>query len=202
MDESSNGEKLVLRWPKFAAAAAVLAVILAVIWMAAAVERIRSTRRLFEGSMQTNSASDGTLLRGGNAANGKRIFFEKPEANCAKCHQVTGPGGDHGPSLEGVASRLTRDMLLKSLLKPNAEYAAGYESVVLLLTNSTGVAGFLKEETDSSLTVLTPEDGKLVIPKAAVQLRQRGLSPMPERLDTVLSGQDLRDLVEYLATLK
>jgi cytochrome c553 len=47
------------------------------------------------------------------------------------------------------------------------------------------------------------EDGTTQkIPKDQIAKRQRGLSAMPEGLANMLSKQDLRDLIEFLAGLK
>ncbi len=205
-----------LVWPRIAIAAVALGVMLAIVWMTAAVRKIQDGKNFATGVPSspnspltsapplkaTNEILANPLLTGGNAERGRKLFFEKPEANCAKCHRVGQTGGDLGPALDGIGSRETRQALLDSMLKPNARIIEGYDSVVLLLTNKTGVSGILKRETDLQLHILTPEDGLLSIDKSSIEIRQRGLSPMPEGLDQVLSAQDLSDLVEYLASLR
>jgi hypothetical protein len=52
---------------------------------------------------------------------------------------------------------------------------------------------------------MTGEDGLLTVTKvakSAVKQRERGPSAMPEGLGDQLTPFELRDLVEYLATLK
>lgn len=209
MEHPTNTPRDSLAWPKFAAAAVVLAVLLAIIWMTAAVQRLRAKRILMDDferrnapALQTNAPALDSRLSAGDAASGRRIFFENPEANCVKCHVVQGPNGDLGPSLQGVGSRLNREALLESMLRPNQTTVPGYESVTILLTNSVVITGFLKAEFPAELQVFTTEDGLVHIQKSAIQLRQTGLSPMPKNLDTLLNAQQLRDLVEYLASLK
>jgi hypothetical protein len=48
----------------------------------------------------------------------------------------------------------------------------------------------------------SPEDGLVKINKTDIKSRGKDLSAMPEELRQVLSKHDLRDLVEFLATLK
>jgi putative heme-binding domain-containing protein len=220
MDESLEpGPARRYLWPWFALAGVIVAMLLAFVWMTVAVQKTRRARTAQDplatasptnlapstnrtpATTSTNSAPD-SLLTGGNAEAGRRIFFEKPEANCAKCHRVGGLGGETGPALDGIGAARTRQQLLDAMLQPNAQVVEGYDSVVLLLNNGMGCSGFLKGETESELAVLTPEDGLMTIRKSEIQIRQKGLSPMPEGLDQILSAQDLRDLVEYMATLK
>ncbi len=206
-------------WPWFLLAAVVLAVVLAILWMSVAVNRLRHSQNPFyrppgAASLSATNASTSIsstndplagfrdLLSGGNVEAGKKIFFEKPEANCAKCHKADGQGGDTGPILDGIGAKQTRERILESMLHPNLQISEGYDSVILLLKNNTGCSGFLKNENESELYVLTPEDGLVTIKKSDVQVRQKGLSPMPEGLDQILPRADLRDLVEFVSSLK
>jgi quinoprotein glucose dehydrogenase len=63
-------------------------------------------------------------------------------------------------------------------------------------------AGLLKSETPERLEINSPEDGLLTVKKSDIKARERGLSGMPEELRQVLSRQDLRNLVEFLAQSK
>ena len=77
-----------------------------------------------------------------------------------------------------------------------------YEIVIVLLKNGTARSGMLKSEDATNLVVNTSEDGLVKISKSDIQLRQKGMSPMPEGLGQIISRQDLRDLVEYVQSLK
>lgn len=67
-----------------------------------------------------------SLLSGGDAERGRRAFNAGSAVSCIRCHTVGGGGGEAGPDLSDVGSRLTREHLLRSLLDPNAELAEGY----------------------------------------------------------------------------
>ncbi|HTH48971.1 MAG TPA: PQQ-dependent sugar dehydrogenase, partial [Candidatus Limnocylindria bacterium] len=59
-------------------------------------------------------------LAGGNAARGRKIFYENAAVACTRCHQIGSDGGGNaGPSLVGVASRQPREYLLESIVFPN-----------------------------------------------------------------------------------
>ncbi|HMJ66439.1 MAG TPA: c-type cytochrome, partial [Candidatus Binatia bacterium] len=141
-------------------------------------------------------------LAGGNVAEGKKIFIERAEVSCVRCHKINGEGGEVGPDLTGIASRKPRDYILESIVYPNKHIAEGYDSVVVALRNGTTYAGTLKRETETELEVNSPEDGLLHLKKSEIKARERALSSMPEELRQVLTKRDLRDLVEFLSTLK
>ena len=141
-------------------------------------------------------------LVGGDAEEGKKVFLEKVEASCVRCHKYNGEGGEVGPEVTGIGSRRDRNYILESLVFPNKQIAQGFESVTVLLKNGTAYAGQLKAETPDMLEINSPEDGLLKIKKSDIKTRERGLSGMPEELRQVLSRQDLRNLVEFLAQSK
>jgi len=141
-------------------------------------------------------------LAGGNAANGKKIFLEKVEASCARCHKVGPDGGEVGPVLDGIASRQTREYLLRSLVAPNAEIAPGFESLIVVLKDGRNFAGVARPGGPDEVVINSPEDGVMKFKKADVAKIQKGQSAMPDTMILVLSKRDIRDLVEFLASLK
>ena len=144
-------------------------------------------------------------LYGGNKEEGRRIFFERPEASCVRCHKIEGEnseGGEVGPELTGIASKRSREYLLESVLYPNKQIAEGFESVLVTTRDGTVFAGTVKSEDAKTIHLLSPEDGDVTLEKDQITSRQRGLSSMPEGMDKLLSNQDIRNLMEYLSTLK
>ena len=141
-------------------------------------------------------------LAGGNVAAGKKVFFEKAEASCLRCHKVNGEGGEAGPDLTGIASKVDRAYLLESIVNPGAKIAEGFESVSIELKNGQVYVGILKGETETELTVLSPEDGLVKLAKDKISLREGGISGMQGGIADLITRRELRDLVEYMATLK
>ena len=68
---------------------------------------------------------------GGDAANGKMLFFGK--ARCAECHMVWGSGSVNGPDLTEAAQRLTLADIETSLRNPNARHVEGYHMATVHL---------------------------------------------------------------------
>ena len=141
-------------------------------------------------------------LFGGVAAAGKTAFFEKPEAQCVRCHRINGQGGDVGPDLSHVGSQKDRHYLLESMVLPNKQIAQGFDSVTVVLNDGDVQAGVLKSETDTQIVLNSPDNGAVTIKKADIKTRRAALSPMPEGLGQILSKQDLRNLVEFLSSQK
>src|SRR6056297_109892 len=138
-------------------------------------------------------------LYGGSENNGRRIFYQNAAAQCIRCHAVGGDGTNVGPDLAGIGNKLTRHQLLESLVAPNARIAPGYGSVTLTLSDGSTVRGMLSAESDSDITV-AGNDGEQVISKSDIESRRNSPSGM-FAMGSVLSRDEIRDLVEFLSTL-
>jgi quinoprotein glucose dehydrogenase len=146
--------------------------------------------------------ANGPLLVGGDVERGKRVFTERSDVSCTRCHSVGGVGGTLGPPMDGIGARQTREYLLESILDPNKVIAKGYESLLITLTDNTQVAGRVVRETGVFIEILSPEDGPVTVRKPDIKNLSRSLSAMPEGMGQMLTPFDLRNLVEYLASLK
>ena len=161
-------------------------------------------------SAATAAAAKTAALRdtlvGGDASRGRGIFFGNQTVQCSRCHRVGVDGGTVGPKLDGIGKRQTRAYLLESIVQPGAKLADGFETVVLTLRDGRTLAGTLKRESSSTLEVEVLDDtGTPAISRVAradVAQRERGPSAMPEGLADLLTPFEIRDLVEYLASLK
>jgi quinoprotein glucose dehydrogenase len=142
------------------------------------------------------------LLEGGDAENGRKIFFEKSQVSCLKCHKVRGQGGEVGPLLDTVGGHKTREYLLESIVVPNKEISPGFAQVLLQLQSGAVESGRIEFETESEVALILADGSRKKIPKGSIQARKVGMSPMPEDLVKQLSKRELRDLVEFLASLR
>lgn len=139
---------------------------------------------------------------GGNAERGKQIFFTRSEVSCQRCHKIAGRGGEVGPDLSRIAETKSRDYLLESILQPSAQIAKGFEPIALELEDGRVVTGVLRSEDDAKVQLVTAEGKLLTIEKAEIAERGGGLSAMPDTTLKYLNKSELRDLVEFLSTLK
>lgn len=141
-------------------------------------------------------------LVGGDAERGRAVFMDKAEVACLRCHQVQNQGGQVGPALNGIGGKKDREYLLEAIVAPNRAIAEGFETVVLELDDGRTLTGIVKQADDESLTLTTFEDRLVKVPQSAIVERARGQSAMPDDLPKQLTLRELRDLVEYLASLK
>jgi quinoprotein glucose dehydrogenase len=141
-------------------------------------------------------------LFGGDAERGQQIFRERAEVSCIRCHRVRGIGGEVGPDLSNIGAEKPREYLLTAIVEPNQSIAKGFETVSLLLEDGRTVSGVLKSETADELRLITPEGKLLTIPVSQIDERAVGKSSMPADLARKLETTELRDLVEFLATLR
>lgn len=149
-------------------------------------------------SGSTNAWSD--CLEGGNPEQGQKIFLQRADLGCLRCHHHGKEGGDVGPDLSLVGSRLTRSEILESIVLPNARIAAGFAGVTIETRTGQTVAGTLRKESNEGVEVASLEDGLVRIPASQISKRIEGLSAMPTDLVQQMTRRDLRDLIEFLAT--
>jgi putative membrane-bound dehydrogenase-like protein len=139
-------------------------------------------------------------LEGGDAATGREIFAENLAANCTACHRIDGEGSNVGPALAGIGAK-GREHLLESLVLPQAQVAAGFGLMTATRKDGTVAAGAFLEEKDGKLVLSQPDGAKLEIPLADIAARTAPVSTMFS-MDAILKPAELRDLVEFLASLK
>jgi quinoprotein glucose dehydrogenase len=141
-------------------------------------------------------------LVGGNADRGREIFLGRVDVSCRRCHKIDKSGGDVGPDLSRIGLDKSREYLLESLVYPNKQIAKGFETVILAMTDGKIHAGIIKEDDDEQLRLQLP-DGRLIsVNKSEIEERKVGKSGMPEDLVKKLTKFEIRDLIEYLSTLK
>ena len=140
-------------------------------------------------------------LYGGDRERGKKVLRTKAETECLRCHRIEwGEGGQVGPDLVGVGSRLSRVDLLASICEPNRRIAEGYQGTVLF-TDTKTFAGIVVSETAETIVLRTAQDELVEVDAADVEQRKPDLSAMPQDVSKSLSRAEMRDLIEYLANL-
>ncbi len=153
-----------------------------------------------KGSGHTVDSYQETLY-GGRWWQGRSVFNSNPTAQCVRCHAVDGAGGKVGPPLDNIGNILTREQLLESLIEPSARIAPGYGNVTLTLKDGQVVTGLLKEEHPDHLLLGTAEAEPMEVPVSRIAKRENAMSAMPA-MGRMISRRELRDLMEYLSSLK
>ncbi|MGV3533553.1 MAG: HEAT repeat domain-containing protein, partial [Chthoniobacteraceae bacterium] len=145
-------------------------------------------------------------LAGGDVERGRKIFREKAEVQCLRCHKAEIGDSQVGPDLTHIGASKDRAYLLESIVYPNRTIAQGFDMVIITQKDDQIIAGKLIKEDAANVEVETmDEQGKpkpVTVPVAQIKDRVRAPSPMTETIRDFLSKSELRDLVEYLATRK
>jgi quinoprotein glucose dehydrogenase len=140
-------------------------------------------------------------LAGGDAEAGRKVFREKGETTCLRCHQVEqGDGGEVGPALAGAGRRLGRIGVLEAIVLPNRRVTPGFENTVWERENGTFVEGRLVSREHGVVRIRNAQNEVVELEESDVVSSRTTLSAMPDGLGKQLSLRELRDLVEYLAT--
>jgi quinoprotein glucose dehydrogenase len=147
-------------------------------------------------------------VQGGNAQEGKAVFFERADSQCTRCHIMDNQGSSLvGPNLTGIGARQKNQYLLEAIVYPSNALAKGFAMVNLELVDSSMEMGIVAEETDSEIK-LSPIGVQIgsaplkTIAKSQIKNRINAPSSMLPIFGEVLSKNDIRNLVEYLATSK
>jgi quinoprotein glucose dehydrogenase len=140
-------------------------------------------------------------LDGGDVDAGRKLFFEKTQLSCVRCHKIGLSGGEVGPSLNNVAKEKDRRYLLESICLPDATIAKGFETVVLADDSGQVYTGIVRQETDEHIDLMQPDGVERRIPTDEIVAKRKGKSAMPDDLVKQMTLRELRDLVAYLAIL-
>ena len=165
-------------------------------------ELLRSYFQKQKDATKTDSLAEyRPAMFGGSVDRGETLFRGHRQAQCMRCHKANGYGGDAGPDLSKVATRGNREYLLESIVHPNAKLAKGFGTVSLVTDKGHVVSGAVQSETDTEITIATTAGDKLTFKTAEIVERTTPKSPMPA-VHHILNKHQIRDLVEFLSTLK
>jgi cytochrome c oxidase cbb3-type subunit 3 len=147
----------------------------------------------------------------GNAAHGKELFYG--DANCSSCHMIAGKGGRIGPDLTTVGSARTVESLVESVRSPSKrlawgltestkEFAQEYETVKVVTPDGQQIKGVTLNEDEFSLQMMDTSERIHLFQKDKLRSIQKSRdSLMPVYNPSILSDQDLNDIVGYLLSI-
>jgi quinoprotein glucose dehydrogenase len=140
-------------------------------------------------------------LFGGDPRRGARIVYQHQSAQCMRCHAYGDYGGNAGPRLNGIASRISREQILEALVDPSKRLAPGFGVVTVEVKGGQTISGILQEENAQSLAIRVGSQPDTVIRKDQIVNRTNAPSSMPN-MKNLLTKREIRDLVSFLSTLK
>ncbi len=166
-------------------------------------EFLRSSFRVPETLAEKTAISDTATIAAlsGDADNGKLLA-----TRCYICHKIGGEGVAFGPDLTHWGGARTIAEIIEEIIHPDARLAHGYDRPVRLtagdhvaeglMTNFSWHAGSLK------LKVMGGETKKILFRRSGARVDELKDSLMPSASEMGLSDQQVRDVAEYLKTLK
>ena len=168
--------------------------------------QLKEFRSRSEGGSATKRYAE--AMFGGDASQGRKIFFEKVSVSCIRCHRIENSGGRVGPNLDErvdewskLPSQEKRRYVLESLVEPSKQIVKGFQSILIVNDEGEVITGVKTAETKNAIQIVTGEAKTRNIAKDSIeQMRVSDQSAMPDDVVNLLSKRELRDLVEYLAT--
>ncbi len=131
---------------------------------------------------------------------------EMQAARCMMCHKINGNGVAFGPDLSQWGQDRTIEKIAHEIIHPDAHLAHGYDKSVRLTSGKHVVEGLLSNYSwhAGSLKVKVMDGSVMKVPfrKTRTKVENLKTSWMPAASEMGLSDQDVRDIAEYLKTLK
>lgn len=138
---------------------------------------------------------------GGDAVEGRRVFFHPNGPGCHRCHVLDGRGGRVGPDLTRIGRLLNRVQLIQSILEPGAEIAPQYVNWSFETRQGKTLSGMIVHENEGK-TIVGDADGRLT-ELATIDIVERlpqKTSVMPDNLSERMTLREFRDLLAFLAS--
>ena len=141
-------------------------------------------------------------LEGGDAKQGRKVFYDNEATRCTRCHTLGGSGGNAGPVLDGIGKRQPRSHLLESLIAPSAKIAEGFGSTTIHLHDGGLLVGFVSKDQDGMVTIVDTTGAAQEIAWNRIARREASSASAMPAMGGALTRRQLRDLVAFLANQK
>jgi len=130
----------------------------------------------------------------GDAKRGAAVF----QKACMICHKVGDLGIEVGPDLKTVATK-PREQLIEAIFDPNRAVEQRNAATQVTKKDKSLVVGQLAAETPGNVTIRLPGGAEIVVLRTEIQeIKTLTTSIMPEGLESVLSAQDVADVLAFV----
>jgi putative membrane-bound dehydrogenase-like protein len=141
-------------------------------------------------------------LRDGDIRRGQALFLSA-RAACSSCHKIGYGGGTLGPDLTNIGKVRNERDLLEAIVFPNASFVRGYEPFTVATKGGDDYTGVVvKDAPDEVILAVGPQLEQRIARADVTGLRPGAVSLMPGGLDSVLTKQELADLVAFLKSVQ
>ncbi|MDI1314003.1 PVC-type heme-binding CxxCH protein [Prosthecobacter sp.] len=132
----------------------------------------------------------------GDAKRGASVF----QKVCMVCHKVRELGVEVGPDLTTVATK-PRGQLIEAIFDPNRAVEQRNAATQVTKKDQTLLVGQLASETPGNITLRLPGGAEMVVLRSDIrELKTLTTSIMPEGLESVLSAQDVEDVLTFIGS--
>jgi putative heme-binding domain-containing protein len=121
--------------------------------------------------------------------------------HCIACHKIQGEGADYAPDLSEVASRLTRQKIVESIVHPSAMVEEKYRTTMILTLDGDVFTGLLIEKNDLEVKLFDSKEMQTILVDDIEELATKTQSSMPEKLPDAMAAGEFLNLIEYLSSL-
>lgn len=115
-------------------------------------QSIAAARRAQCGATTTVNGTHQTVRQRGEGAD----IFRRDTAGCIRCHQVRGEGGEVGPGLSEIGTKLPKEALYEALLEPSAGISFGFEAWQVQLKSGDEAYGIKASDTPEMVAIKDP----------------------------------------------
>lgn len=136
----------------------------------------------------------------GNADIGHELFLSQ-KVGCFGCHRAVGRGGTVGPDLSRIGKLRTPAELLESIVFPGRTIAPEFRAYQVATKDGRVATGLIVRETSDAIVLRTTDLAEVRVARDDLEaMTPSASSLMPEGLEKLMTRQELRDLLEFLAT--
>ena len=134
------------------------------------------------------------LKMSADPAHGKVVFKNR----CSVCHKIGDTGVQFAPDISDSRERKP-EQLLTDILQPNRAIDSNYYSYTATTADGRVHTGVLAAETSTSVTLKQQEGKSETLRRDEIDdLRNNGVSFMPEGLEKDIPMQDMADLISFI----
>jgi putative heme-binding domain-containing protein len=152
-----------------------------------------------EGLLKNGSLAEGIKSR--NLENGRKLFGA---AACYSCHRFGNEGGMNGPDLTSAGRRYSVKDLVEQIVVPSKEINEQFVPIEVLTEDDEQFRGVVVNLNGDSITLNTnpadPNERQVIDRKSIVSLQPSKVSPMPLNLLSLMTKDEILDLLAYVLT--
>lgn len=137
---------------------------------------------------------DSTPVRIGDVSRGKNLF--EGDAACHECHRINGRGPRTAPDLSDIGLIRTPGALQRSLLEPSTALLPIHRAIRIITGDEETITGRRLNEDTYTVQLIDSNERLRSLVKA--DLVSYEISDTPTHTPTMLSGEEVADLIAYL----